>query len=146
MKKIILFFILNLFFNLAHAATSNTYQLSDPQQQTQFNYLIQQFRCLVCQNETLADSNAPLAQDLRNQIAVLVKQKQSNDQITHYLTQRYGDFVLFNPPLKNNTYLLWLLPFILVFGGLFITVIVLKKRKVLVKDKLTPAQQQQLNQ
>jgi cytochrome c-type biogenesis protein CcmH len=145
MKKITFIFLF-LFFNTAFAVTSDTYQFDNSQQQTQFSYLIQQFRCLVCQNETLADSNAPLAQDLRKQIAALVQQNQTNEQITHYLTQRYGDFVLFNPPIKTSTYLLWLLPFLLVFGGLIIIFILLKQRRISAENKLTLEQQQQLNQ
>lgn len=120
MKKIILILLLSTWCCIALATTNNTYQFNTPEQQTRFLYLTEQYRCLVCQNEALADSNAPLAQDLRAQIAILVQQNKSNEEITHYLTTRYGDFILFRPPFKTITYLLWLAPFVLVLGGILL--------------------------
>ena len=78
----------------------------------------QQVRCLVCQNETLADSRADLAVDLRREIREQMKAGKSDEQITTFLTERYGDFVLYRPPLKLSTYPLWFGPFVLVAGGL----------------------------
>jgi cytochrome c-type biogenesis protein CcmH len=79
----------------------------------------QQVRCLVCQNETLADSRADLAADLRREIREQMKAGKSDEQITTFLTDRYGDFVLYRPPLKPTTYPLWFGPFALLGGGLF---------------------------
>jgi cytochrome c-type biogenesis protein CcmH len=79
----------------------------------------QQMRCLVCQNETLADSRADLAADLRREIREQMKAGESDEQITAFLTERYGDFVLYRPPLKPTTYPLWFGPFVLLAGGLF---------------------------
>ena len=79
----------------------------------------QQVRCLVCQNETLADSRADLAVDLRREIREQMKAGRSDEQITAFLTERYGDFVLYRPPLKPSTYPLWFGPFVLLAGGLF---------------------------
>jgi cytochrome c-type biogenesis protein CcmH len=79
----------------------------------------QQMRCLVCQNETLADSRADLAVDLRREIREQMKAGKSDEQITAFLTERYGDFVLYSPPLKPSTYPLWFGPFVLLAGGLF---------------------------
>jgi cytochrome c-type biogenesis protein CcmH len=78
-----------------------------------------QLRCLVCQNETLADSRAELAIDLKREIRAQMKAGRSDEQITAFLTERYGDFVLYRPPLKPTTYLLWFGPFVLLGGGLF---------------------------
>ena len=76
-------------------------------------------RCLVCQNETLADSRADLALDLRREIREQMKAGKSDEQIAAFLTERYGDFVLYRPPLKPSTYFLWFGPFVLLAGGLF---------------------------
>lgn len=77
-----------------------------------------QIRCLVCQNETLAESQADLAADLRREIRAQMEAGRSDEQITAFLTERYGDFVLYRPPLKPGTYLLWLGPFVLLGVGL----------------------------
>ena len=71
-------------------------------------------RCLVCQNQNLLDSSAPLAQDLKNQIREMISANKSNEQILDYLTDRYGDFVLYDPPFKASTWVLWLAPFVLI--------------------------------
>ncbi len=76
-------------------------------------------RCLVCQNETLADSRADLALDLRREIREQMKAGKSDEQIAAFLTERYGDFVLYRPPLKPSTYPLWFGPFVLLAGGFF---------------------------
>ncbi|MEO6929550.1 MAG: cytochrome c-type biogenesis protein [Casimicrobiaceae bacterium] len=76
-----------------------------------------ELRCLVCQNQTLADSDAPLAADLRREVRELAIAGKSDDAIRTYLTDRYGDFVLYNPPLQRNTWLLWFGPFVLLAGG-----------------------------
>jgi cytochrome c-type biogenesis protein CcmH len=82
--------------------------------------LLQELRCLVCQNQDLADSNAGLASDLRNEVQALVQKGQSNEAIKAYLQARYGDFILFKPPLKATTALLWFGPFIFLGLGLVV--------------------------
>jgi len=106
------------FSNLAFAAATNLYSFDSPKQQHRFENLSQQFRCLVCQNESLADSNAPLAQDLRFQIYKMVKQNKSDQQVVEYLIDRYGDFVTFKPPVRKLTLLLWFGPFIMLMIAL----------------------------
>ena len=76
-----------------------------------------ELRCLVCQNQTLADSNAPLAEDLRKEVRALALDGKSDAEIQAYLVARYGDFVLYNPPVKSTTYLLWFGPFLLLAAG-----------------------------
>ena len=79
--------------------------------------LSEELRCLVCQNQTLADSNADLAVDLKRQIETLLAQGQSDNQIRDYMVARYGDLVLYRPPLQGNTLLLWIGPFAMLAGG-----------------------------
>ncbi len=90
--------------------------------------LIEEVRCLVCQNQSLADSNAPLAQDLRNEIFKMIQINKSNTEIMEFLVKRYGDFVLYRPPLKKNTWLLWFGPFLFLIVAFFVTVLIIKKQ------------------
>ncbi len=91
--------------------------------------LAEELRCLVCQNQTIADSNAPLAQDLRGQIREQISQGRDDDQIRAYMVARYGDFVLYRPPFKATTVLLWLGPFLLIgLGGAIFVAIVRRRR------------------
>ena len=87
-----------------------------------------QLRCLVCQNETLAESAAPLAEDLRKEVRELAVAGKSDDDIRAYLVARYGDFVLYKPPMKPVTWLLWFGPFLLLSGGLVTWLFVLRRR------------------
>ena len=91
--------------------------------------LADELRCLVCQNQTIADSNAPLAQDLRGQIRGQISQGRSDDQIRAYMVERYGDFVLYRPPFKATTALLWLGPFLLIGAGGAVFVTVVRRRR-----------------
>lgn len=93
-----------------------------------YNDLIEELRCLVCQNQSLADSHAGLAQDLRNEVFRMVVAGDSNKEIIEYLITRYGDFVLYRPPVKNTTYLLWFGPFLMLIIALAIIVRVIRVR------------------
>ena len=90
----------------------------DAAQDTRYHQLINELRCLVCQNQTIAESNAPLAVDLREQVKKQLAEGKSNTEITSYLTARYGDFVLYRPPFQASTLLLWAGPFLLLLGAL----------------------------
>jgi len=119
-------FTLMLLMNTAKAAIEN-YSFDTPQQEQDYNILIYELRCLVCQNQNLADSNAELAQDLRKQVhKMIVEEKQDRDAIVEYMVNRYGDFVLYNPPVKNQTYLLWAGPFLFLLFGLWILLKIVK--------------------
>jgi cytochrome c-type biogenesis protein CcmH len=109
-----------LYFISMSAAANTMYPFDSPKQDAQFSHLLRDLRCLVCQNQDLADSNAALAKDLRNEVYSLVKNGQSDDEIIHYLTARYGDFILFRPPVKALTALLWYGPAFFMVLGLFI--------------------------
>jgi cytochrome c-type biogenesis protein CcmH len=112
----------------------------DPAIEARLKNLGEELRCLVCQNQTIADSNAPLALDLRNQIRVQVKQGRSDDEIRAYMTERYGDFVLYKPPFKATTALLWIGPFALVALGAAVLWIVVRRKPVAVAS--APAKRQ----
>lgn len=101
------------------------------QQQDRFNQLTQELRCLVCQNQNLADSDAPLAHDLRREVYEMLQSGQSNEQIKQFLVSRYGDFVLYRPPVQNNTYFLWLAPLILLLAGALVVRSSINKRSAL---------------
>jgi cytochrome c-type biogenesis protein CcmH len=89
----------------------------DPALEQRMIKLAEDLRCLVCQNESLAGSRAELAQDLRREIRDQMRAGKSDEQVVEYLTQRYGDFVLYKPPLKPATWLLWFGPFVLLIGA-----------------------------
>jgi cytochrome c-type biogenesis protein CcmH len=100
----------------------------DDAQEMRFNDLTLELRCLVCQNQNLADSDAQLAQDLRQEIYEMMMAGQSNDQIKAFMVDRYGDFVLYRPPMQGNTLALWILPIFLLFGGAVVVFLVIRSR------------------
>jgi cytochrome c-type biogenesis protein CcmH len=87
-----------------------------------------ELRCLVCQNQTLADSNASLAVDLKNEIKEMLRKNKTEEEIKAYMVERYGDFVLYRPPVKTTTLLLWAGPVIFLLAGLAAVVVVVRKR------------------
>ncbi|MEK6244749.1 MAG: cytochrome c-type biogenesis protein [Pseudomonadota bacterium] len=104
-------------------------QTNDSQTEQRIRQLSEKIRCLVCQNQSLADSNAELAQDLRQQLREQVTAGRSDDQILDYLVQRYGDFVLYEPPFKATTVLLWIGPFVLLAAAALVLVATLRRRR-----------------
>jgi cytochrome c-type biogenesis protein CcmH len=101
---------------------------ADHAQELRFQHLTQQLRCPMCQNETLADSNAPIARDLRNQIFQMMQHGSSDEQIKQYLVERYSKFVLYDPPLDAGTWLLWFGPLLILLVGAGAVVVVIRKR------------------
>lgn len=91
--------------------------------------LSEQLRCLVCQNQNLADSHADLAIDLKNQVRAMLKKGLSEQEVIDFMVQRYGDFVLYKPPVKTTTWLLWGGPFVLLAGGLGMLFVKLRRRR-----------------
>jgi cytochrome c-type biogenesis protein CcmH len=100
----------------------------DPAEQERYERLIQDLRCLVCQNQSIADSNATLASDLRREVRDLMEAGQSDEQIRSFMTERYGDFVLYRPPVRPRTWLLWSAPALLLLAGIGIAVLVISRR------------------
>lgn len=103
----------------------------DRAEEQRFQNLARQLRCLVCQNESLADSSADLAKDLRQEVFEQMRQGKTDAQIKTYLTDRYSDFVLYNPPLRSGTLLLWFGPLlVLLIGAAVVTLIVRRRSKL----------------
>lgn len=115
--KIMLIMICFFMLPFAFAEVQDQYPFENKPQSQQFQELIAGFRCLVCQNQNLADSNADLAKDLRQQVYVMVKNGKSSNEITQYMLDRYGQFILFKPPFNPETYVLWFGPFLLLLIG-----------------------------
>ena len=90
-----------------HAAMNDAPDFSDPVENTRYQHLIQNIRCPTCQNSNIAESNAPLARQLREQIAARIRDGESDSDINHWLQERYGDFIHYDPPLKSQTLILW---------------------------------------
>ncbi len=107
---------------------------ADPVLEERVMKLSRELRCLVCQNETLADSRADLAVDLRNQIREQMKAGKTDKEIIGYLTARYGKFVLYRPPVDPTTYLLWFGPFVLLLGGLLVLFRYVKQRSGVIAE------------
>ena len=104
---------------------------ADPELEKRVNRVSEELRCLVCQNQTLADSNADLAVDLKNQVREKLKQGMSEREILDYMVARYGDFVLYRPPVKGTTLVLWFGPALLLVAGLAALFVRLKRRRSL---------------
>jgi cytochrome c-type biogenesis protein CcmH len=125
--------------SLAHSAWAGEAKpaAADPALEERVTALATELRCLVCQNQTLADSNAPLAVDLRNQIREKMQQGASERDILDYMVSRYGDFVLYRPPFKSTTVLLWAGPILLMIAGLATLFFRLARRRAEPKQELS---------
>ena len=108
---------------------------ADPALEERVMNLARELRCLVCQNETLADSRADLAEDLRNQIREQMRAGKSDKEIIDFLTARYGKFILYRPPMDPTTYLLWFGPFVLLLAGLTLLFRYVKQRRELITEQ-----------
>jgi cytochrome c-type biogenesis protein CcmH len=100
----------------------------DPVVEQRLIKIAEELRCLVCQNESLAGSRADLAEDLRREVRMLIKQGKTDQEIKDFLVARYGDFVLYRPPVKPSTWLLWLGPFVFMIVGIAVLVTYLRRR------------------
>ena len=132
--KVIVLLVCSLLFAPLVMAKEAKSMVADPEMEKVVNEISAELRCLVCQNQTIADSSAGLAVDLKNQVREMVKRGQSQDEIVEYMVTRYGDFVLYRPPVKPTTMLLWAGPFLLLLAGLTVLVVNLRKRTALLKD------------
>ena len=136
--------MLFLWLTVAVANTADLVKFSDPAYHERYQLLITELRCPKCQNQNLADSNAPISLDLRAQIQQLLEKGLSNHEIEEYLTQRYSEFILYRPEVNQKTYLLWLSP-LLFLGVGFVTVLRLSRRSTEISSldvSGTPDQQQ----
>ena len=122
MNKIISALILAVVLSFsvpAFAAPIETFKFDSPDNEKIFHKLSEELRCLVCQNQNIAESNAELAKDLRLQIYTMLQKGQTEDEIVEFMVQRYGDYVLYRPPFKPMTWLLWLGPLMIFVLGVF---------------------------
>ena len=117
----------------------------DPVHEARYKRLIAELRCLVCQNQNLADSNADLATDLRNETYAMVKAGKSDEEIVSFMVNRYGDFVLYRPPVKSTTFLLWFGPLILaILGGSLLLVQIRRRTHRKPPEELSAEERQRL--
>jgi cytochrome c-type biogenesis protein CcmH len=128
------FLVLTVFFVPIVRADQAQPLGEDPEVERRLAKLSQELRCLVCQNETLAESRADLAEDLRREIRAQIRAGKSDKEIIDFLTQRYGEFVLYRPVVSPKTYLLWFGPFVLLLAGLTLLFRYVKTRRELIAD------------
>ena len=114
------------------------------QYEERYHDLLNELRCLVCQNQTIAESDAELAKDLRAEVKKMLEEGASNDDIINFMVNRYGDFVLYKPLVKPKTYLLWFGPFIVLAMVLFILIVIIKKQSSSRVTELSSDEEQKL--
>jgi len=142
MKRLFMVFLLTLISFCAAAIDSR--EFADPKQQETYETLISELRCLVCQNQTIRDSNAELAADLRRQVYEMMQQGKSKQEIIQFMTDRYGDFVLYNPPFKALTGLLWLGPVVFLLIGLSTVFFIIRRKKAVVTQDINSEKQKKI--
>ena len=136
MRSLTLLLITFLFSYGLVAAPVTIYKFEDKEKEKIFYKMSDELRCLVCQNQNIAESNSELAQDLRRQIYDMLQQGKSEADIVNFMVERYGDYVLFNPPFKPMTWMLWLGPLIIfIFAGAYALITIKGKAKVEVAEE-----------
>jgi cytochrome c-type biogenesis protein CcmH len=149
MKTILKFILIYAIPFFAHSAIANDepVQFNNESQEHRYYDLIDEIRCLVCQNQSLADSNAELAQDLRKEVYEMIISGKQDEEIHQFLVERYGDFVLYRPPLKQNTWLLWFGPFLLLIIAVIFALIIIRKQSKAntIKTDISEEEQQRLD-
>ncbi len=142
MKKLVLCLFL---LSQSVYAEIEVYQFANPEVELRYQSLTEELRCLVCQNQNIADSHAELAQDLRRKVYEKLNSGETNEQIIAYMTERYGDFVLYRPPFNTRTLILWLAPVLtLLIGGIGFWSL-LKRRENSTEKKLSDTELADLN-
>jgi cytochrome c-type biogenesis protein CcmH len=127
------------------AYTLEQYTFDQPSQAASFHELIAKLRCLVCQNESLASSQAGVAQDLRDEVYRMIQEGQSDQDIIDFLVERYGDFVLYEPPIKPSTYVLWFGPFLFLGVAGYLLFRTLGRKKAEPEQELSDAERDRLH-
>jgi cytochrome c-type biogenesis protein CcmH len=137
-RRALLVFLLAL--STVASASFEPLAFRDAAEEARYKALIAELRCLVCQNQSLADSNAELAGDLRREVFDKMRSGASDKEIVDFLVARYSDFVLYRPPVKSTTYMLWFLPFVLIAGGGALLVYVIRRRRPAAEAPLSDAE------
>jgi cytochrome c-type biogenesis protein CcmH len=145
--RLLLLFIL-LLPSITYAIDQNPTEFNTPEQQQRFWKLANQLRCVVCQNQSVADSNAGIAQDVRDVVRDMILKGKTDDEIYAFLVERYSDYVLYNPPLKPKTFVLWIGPAILLFIALFGLLLAIRRhaKTTAQPESLTEEEQQKIQQ
>jgi cytochrome c-type biogenesis protein CcmH len=139
MQRIVIFFTF-IFLTVTAFAIDTGKAFDDPAMQARYEHLIAEIRCVTCQNQTIKDSNAFIAADLRREIRRLMEEGKDDDEIADFLVTRYGDFVLYRPRFAGKTLALWIAPFLLVLFGGFAIFRVIRHRMTLSVDEDGKAQ------
>ncbi|MCZ7835834.1 cytochrome c-type biogenesis protein [Atlantibacter hermannii] len=135
-----------LLLSFSAFAAIDTYQFKDEAQEQQFRELTAQLRCPKCQNNSIADSNAMIASDMRQKVYELQQQGQTQQQIIDYMVARYGNFVTYEPPITPGTIVLWLLPALFILGGIIVVVRRARTGQQAAAQPLNDLEQQRLKQ
>ncbi|MCB1868886.1 MAG: cytochrome c-type biogenesis protein CcmH [Gammaproteobacteria bacterium] len=120
--------ILALLIPLVVMARVEVYQFDDPAKEARYKRLIEELRCLVCQNQNLADSNAELAEDMRRITYEMISRGESDEQVITFMVQRYGEFVLYRPPFQTSTVMLWVGPFVILGAAVLVLLTIIRRR------------------
>ncbi len=128
----------------AYAGPVVTYDFASEEQEALFNKLSNELRCLVCQNQAISDSNADLAKDLRDEIYGMLQQGKSEQEIVDFMVARYGDFVLYRPPMKPMTYVLWFGPALALVIGFFVVVRIVRRQRQAAAQEITAEDMERL--
>jgi cytochrome c-type biogenesis protein CcmH len=137
-------FVLILFVSLLTVSNAQVVTVS-PEYEERYEHLLSELRCLVCQNQTVAESPADLSNDLRIEVKEMLERGATDQEVLDFMSDRYGDFVLYNPPVKPRTYLLWVGPFVLLIGAVMYALLLVNKRSKTVVDKdLNDSEKQRL--
>ncbi|SIN76089.1 cytochrome c-type biogenesis protein [Salinivibrio sp. ES.052] len=145
MKRIMMFCLLCVSASLALANAIDVYQFESAEQEARFRTLTSELRCPKCQNNSIADSNAELAQDLRQKVHQMLQQGRSDDEIRSFMVARYGNFVTYNPPLTASTVILWLAPALVLMSGIGFVIVRSRRAKQTLNDELSREEQQRLD-
>ena len=145
MKNLIIILSLLSSISILEAAVEIK-QFQNSEHEQRYKNLINEFRCVVCQNQNIADSNAALAQDLRNQVFKMINAGQNDDEIMEFMVTRYGDFVLYRPQFNSMTFLLWVGPFIIFTIGLYFLISFIRQRKKMVVTELSNTDKEKIKQ
>jgi|TARA_B110000238_G_C16124766_1_gene438715 cytochrome c-type biogenesis protein CcmH len=128
-------FILILFVSLLTVSNAQVITVS-PEYEDRYEHLLSELRCLVCQNQTVAESPADLSNDLRIEVKEMLERGATDQEVLDFMSDRYGDFILYNPPVKPRTYLLWVGPFVLLIGAVIYALLLVNQRSKTVIDKV----------
>ena len=130
---------------LAAVPVGGPLEFDSPEQEEQYQTLIRELRCTVCQNQSLVDSSSGLASDLRRNIYQMTREGQDRGQITDFMVSRYGEFVLYRPPVRPSTYLLWFGPFLFLLVGLVVMRLMIGRQRHMAEGELSPEERARLD-